>query len=493
MGRPAKHLRELTHVRAIIEIGGVEMMFVLPESPDATAAVDEGATEHKALGGASVAGGGLSTVNSSPVHGNSASSLYDSDFTVVRYTFEQLARDEHREVKPPFSYATMIAQAILSVPEQKMTLANIYKWVSDHYAYYRHAKTGWQNSIRHNLSLNKAFEKVPREDDDPGKGMNWRIGPEYVNDYMARAHMVKGGNAAARAEDMVTQSSPRSSVSPGTPSGKRRVSNAPGSTAAAATDNVSNGRHAPLTPTNSHSSSRFAAVPPATAAGRGVEFLEPSLPIPASAAHRNSLSDSLPPPSVMQQRQPPLMQGMPQSSSSAIPQQHRMVLQGSPVDKSRPGPLYEHTPDRNGGLAYTPFMPHTQSSGATVSPARSSQLYPLSSPAPYWRYSNFTPLKDYSSGSGGASAGGGAGGGGQSLFSSPIRPPLVSHASSGSEKAREDGGDRTPGTPAAAAAAAAASTEGESSISEHSKGEVSDLKGVDLAKGFEGIEWKNRQ
>lgn len=82
-------------------------------------------------------------------------------------------------VKPPYSYATLICMAMKETKKSKITLSAIYNWITDNFMYYRLADPSWQNSIRHNLSLNKCFQKVPRRKDEPGKGGFWRINPEY--------------------------------------------------------------------------------------------------------------------------------------------------------------------------------------------------------------------------------------------------------------------------------------------------------------------------
>lgn len=89
----------------------------------------------------------------------------------------EMPRIEDDGTKPPYSYATLIGMSILRAPNRRLTLAQIYKWISDTFSYYKNTDPGWQNSIRHNLSLNKAFIKQERPKDDPGKGNYWAIEP----------------------------------------------------------------------------------------------------------------------------------------------------------------------------------------------------------------------------------------------------------------------------------------------------------------------------
>ena len=82
------------------------------------------------------------------------------------------------DVKPRLSYGYMIAMALQNSPDTMATLANIYEYIMKVFPYYGRLenKKGWQNSIRHNLSLHKAFVKT---EFGIGKGRFWTIDSEH--------------------------------------------------------------------------------------------------------------------------------------------------------------------------------------------------------------------------------------------------------------------------------------------------------------------------
>lgn len=85
------------------------------------------------------------------------------------------------EPKPQHSYIGLIAIAILSSPESKLVLSDIYQYILDNYPYFRSRGPGWRNSIRHNLSLNDCFVKAGRSAN--GKGHYWAIHPANQEDF----------------------------------------------------------------------------------------------------------------------------------------------------------------------------------------------------------------------------------------------------------------------------------------------------------------------
>ncbi|XP_046620364.1 forkhead box protein B1-like [Neodiprion virginianus] len=91
------------------------------------------------------------------------------------------SRESYGEQKPPYSYISLTAMAIWSSREKMLPLAEIYRFIADRFPYYRRDTRRWQNSLRHNLSFNDCFIKVPRGPHTPGKGAYWALHPAALS------------------------------------------------------------------------------------------------------------------------------------------------------------------------------------------------------------------------------------------------------------------------------------------------------------------------
>uniref|UniRef100_A0A7E4V694 Fork-head domain-containing protein n=1 Tax=Panagrellus redivivus TaxID=6233 RepID=A0A7E4V694_PANRE len=100
-------------------------------------------------------------------------------------------KNSYDDQKPPYSYIWLTYMAIQNSEEKMLPLTEIYKFIMEKFPFYRSNTQRWQNSLRHNLSFNDCFIKIPRRPDRPGKGSYWAIHPKAM-------HMFENGSCLRR-------------------------------------------------------------------------------------------------------------------------------------------------------------------------------------------------------------------------------------------------------------------------------------------------------
>ncbi|XP_029160625.1 forkhead box protein P1-like isoform X12 [Nylanderia fulva] len=130
-----------------------------------------------------------------------AGGLYDEGIVRRRVSVDRSGLDINEEiqrnrefyknadVRPPFTYASLIRQSIIESPEKQLTLNEIYNWFQNTFCYFRRNAATWKNAVRHNLSLHKCFMRVENV-----KGAVWTVDEvEFYKRRPQRACSTTGG------------------------------------------------------------------------------------------------------------------------------------------------------------------------------------------------------------------------------------------------------------------------------------------------------------
>ena len=105
----------------------------------------------------------LSTVCTSPIDDVKENTINGGTYGQTHPPHVPYNPLKHVNSKPPYSFSCLIFMAIEDSPIKKLPVKDIYNWILTHFPYFRNAPTGWKNSVRHNLSLNKCFKKVEKD------------------------------------------------------------------------------------------------------------------------------------------------------------------------------------------------------------------------------------------------------------------------------------------------------------------------------------------
>ncbi|XP_069545740.1 forkhead box protein N1 [Brachyistius frenatus] len=116
-----------------------------------------------------------------------SSELYPNN-NQSKYSLESLSSQSHQDSatqllfpKPVYSYSILIFMALRNSKTGSLPVSEIYSFMTEHFPYFKTAPDGWKNSVRHNLSLNKCFEKVENKNGTTSrKGCLWALNPAKV-------------------------------------------------------------------------------------------------------------------------------------------------------------------------------------------------------------------------------------------------------------------------------------------------------------------------
>jgi len=126
-------------LRTLIQVGEKWFYFLLPVSTTQQGPLGDqnrrySAHSHAGNRGTTREGSPQATVPNSPASSRGGS---PGDGDVPDYRI-------YPDIKPPYSYASLIAQAVNSSIEKRLSLSSIYQYITDNYPYYRTAQNGWQ-------------------------------------------------------------------------------------------------------------------------------------------------------------------------------------------------------------------------------------------------------------------------------------------------------------------------------------------------------------
>ena len=148
--------------------------------------------------------------SSSPIPRPKRQSSARSDKPDAPYT---LPPGPYSRDKPSLSLAALIGQAINASYNGALALNDLYTYISTVYPYYNRRDQPWMSSVRHSLSVNDAFERVPDQDGNTsrkgrGKGMTrlkgglWRIKPDHHACFEGGNFVRKGARGAGPGKNL---------------------------------------------------------------------------------------------------------------------------------------------------------------------------------------------------------------------------------------------------------------------------------------------------